>query len=284
MAFFSLRTVVRTRVAYFSDLHLEFSSLDLDMGSADLVIAAGDLFAPADRLVEPNALHPGILWLDDRIQDRPVLVVPGNHDYEGTRFPDALAAMRRAAEGTAIRVLWNETFDYRGIRYLGTPLWSDPRKPGQDWEELARFLNLVSDLPRARDENGRPLNVEWLLAQHAQARAFLSAELARDLDVPKVVITHWAPSALSQSPAWRANPKSNYWASPNEDLVEQAMVWFHGHVHETAHYRVGNHPSRGLVLSNPRGTSRLFNQASNPRFRQPALVTLSSDGNAVPEE
>ena len=65
-----------TRVAYFSDLHLEGSSLDLNVGAPDLVIAAGDIYAPHDGLREADALHPGVIWLDDRLRgDVPVLLV-----------------------------------------------------------------------------------------------------------------------------------------------------------------------------------------------------------------
>lgn len=273
---------MKTRAAYFSDLHLEGSSLDLDVGDVDLVIAAGDIFAPVDGLSSPDALHPGVLWLDDRLRgDTPVLLVPGNHDYEGTRVPHALAAMRRAAEGTAIRVLWNETFDYRGVRYLGTPLWSDPRKPEVDAQEIVRQLEWLSDLGRARDENGRPLTVEWLIGQHEEAKAFLARELARDPGIPKVVITHWAPSVRSQSAQWQDNPLSRYWACDCEDLVGQATLWIHGHIHRTVDYRVGTDPLRGRVLANPRGYIEWFNQASNREFSQPRWFDIDAFGVVV---
>lgn len=269
-----------TRVAYFSDLHLEGSSLDLNVGTVDLVIAAGDIFAPVDGLDQPDALHPGVLWLDDRLRGEvPVLLVPGNHDYERTRVPDALAAMRRAAEGTNIRVLWNESFDYQGVRYLGTPLWSDPRKPGEDEAAIVQELNLLSDLGRARDHTGRRLTVDWLIAQHLEARAFLARELARDLEVPKVVITHWAPSVRSQSAAWQDNPLSRYWACDNEDLVARAQLWIHGHIHRTVDYRVGTDPTRGRVVSNPRGYCEWFNQASNTAFAQPRWFEITPAGD-----
>jgi hypothetical protein len=271
-----------TRVAYFSDLHLEGSSLDLNVGAPDLVIAAGDIYAPHDGLREADALHPGVIWLDDRLRgDVPVLLVPGNHDYEGTRYPEALAAMRRAAEGTAIRVLWNETFDFQGVRYLGTPLWSDPRKDNENVDEIVAHLNQLSDLGRARDAQGRRLTVDWMVDQHEQARGFLACELSRDPAVPKVVITHWAPSPQSQDEAWRSNALSGYWASQSEDLVAQATVWIHGHVHRTVDYRVGLDPRKGRVLSNPRGYSEWFNQPSNQRFAQPRWFDIDTAGDVV---
>ena len=263
-----------TRLAYFSDLHLEASGLDLDVGDSTVVAAVGDIWAPISPLKASDDHHEGIWWLRQRVTDRPVLFVPGNHDYEGTRPPDALAAMRRSAEGSNVIVLWNEALTLNGVRYIGSPLWSDPTQDDENPEEIMDLLGLNTDLNRCYDAQGRPLDGRWLLEQHRQARAFIAQELAADHGLRKVVLTHWAPSVRSQHPDYAGTRLAKYWACDCEDLVAQANLWIHGHIHDSVDYRVGDDPTKGQVLSNPRGWSKTFGLATNPRFQQPAIVSI----------
>lgn len=272
------------RLAFLSDLHLEASGLDLDVGNATLVAVVGDAWAPHGALKGPRAEHEGVWWLRDRLPDRPVLLVPGNHDYEGSRPEEALAAMRRAAEGSQVTVLWNEAVTLNGVRYLGTPLWSDPTQGRADGAAILAQVEMLTDLNRSYDAAGKPLTGAWLLEQHRQARAFLAKELAQAAreGTPTVVLTHWAPSPRSQAPEHAAKPMAGYWATDCEDLVAQATLWLHGHIHDTVDYRVGPDPTRGRVRSNPRGWSRTFGLATNPAFRQPCIVDLAREPGFVP--
>lgn len=258
-----------TRLAYYSDLHLEGSNAILSPGAAGVVAVVGDVMAPpvGQRLDNPEDEHEAVWWLRQHIpEDRVVLYVPGNHDYEGTRVSHALAAMRRAAQGSHVHVLWNEAVTIDGVRYIGSPLWSDPTQGREDPAAVLEAVALGTDLRRARQDDGRPLDGAWLLEQHGQARAFIARELAQHRDMTTVVLTHWAPSVRSQDAQFSALDNGGYWACDCEDLVAQAHVWIHGHIHESVDYRVGNDPARGRVLSNPRGFSRLFNVAQNNAF------------------
>ena len=263
-----------TRLAYFSDLHLEASGLDLDVGDSTVVAALGDIEAPIRALTGADDHHEAVWWLRQRVSDRPVLFVPGNHDYERNRPWEALAAMRRAAEGSNVIVLWNEAVTLDGVRYIGSPLWSDPTQGDENPEEVLELVRLNTDLKRSFGADGRPLDGHWLVEQHRQARAFIADELAADHGLPKVVLTHWAPSVRSQHPDFAGTRLAKYWACDCEDLVAQAHLWLHGHIHDSVNYRVGDDPTKGLVLSNPRGRSDTFGLSSNPRFQMPAMVTV----------
>lgn len=260
------------KIAFASDLHTEASGIDLDPGNGDVFAAIGDIQAPRRRLRSTDE-HEGVWWLRERVQDRPVLFVPGNHDYEGSKPFEALEAMRRSAEGSNVHVLWNDRVDIGGVRFLGTPLWSNPLlgKEGMA-EEITRVIENNTDLNRVYGDDGKPLPLSWVIEQHRIARQFLQEELTRDLHIPKVVLTHWAPSVRSQKPEFADQMHSGYWASDSEDLVALSNLWLHGHIHDSVNYRIGNDPLRGLVMSNPRGWSKTFGLATNTDFHQPCVI------------
>lgn len=262
------------KIAFVSDLHTEASGIDIDPGNSDVFAAIGDIHAPRGRQ-RPHDEHEAVWWLRERVSDRPVLLVPGNHDYEGSNPLEALASMRRSAEGSNVHVLWNDRIDIGGVRFLGTPLWSNPFQGREDLrDQITRMIENGTDLNRAYGEDGKPLPAQWVVDQHMQARAFLTRELSMDPSIPKVVLTHWAPSTRSQKEEYKTQLNSGYWASDSEDLVEQAHIWLHGHIHDSVNYRIGNDPERGLVMSNPRGRSNTFGLSENLDFMQPKLITI----------
>ena len=264
---------MKPQFALVSDLHIEGSNMDLHTGSARLLAAVGDIHAPMGTIDE-RRVHPGVEWLNRKCPDIPVLYVPGNHDYEGNRFDVALDAMRHSAEGTNVVVLCNDTFDFEGVRFLGTPLFTDFSFDGELTPEYARNIQLTTDMKRSYDHDGRALTAEWMVAQHQKARAFLEEELERDPSIPKIVLTHWCPLRQMAKPEGPKDSKSGYWISPCEDLVEQAELWCHGHVHRSVDIRIGRNPNKGRVVANARGFSKLFNIAQNSQFRQPYLLDV----------
>jgi hypothetical protein len=218
----------------------------------------------------------GVEWLAEQVQDRPVLFVPGNHDYENATVSHAVEAMRRAAHGTSVRVLWNETFDHDGVRFIGTPLWCDPVRPGQDPQRIMNAISERVGLQYSLDDQGIPITSHWLVEQHRLAKAFIAEELAKDLHLPKVVLTHWAPSLRSQKKDFyfAGTDIEGYWASDCEELVMQAQLWAHGHFHDSVDYRLGNDKHKGRVVSNPRGRTKIFNMAENKAFKRTFIVAI----------
>jgi 3',5'-cyclic AMP phosphodiesterase CpdA len=62
------------RIWILSDLHIEQSKWDIPVPAPDydVLIAAGDNHTP---------LSAGLHWLAERADGRPVIYVPGNHEY-----------------------------------------------------------------------------------------------------------------------------------------------------------------------------------------------------------
>ena len=74
-----------------SDLHLSQGELPVPENDADLVILAGDLARPARA----------VAWAS-RIP-KPVLYVPGNHEFYGGSIEGTVAELKRLCAGTRIR-------------------------------------------------------------------------------------------------------------------------------------------------------------------------------------
>ncbi len=273
---FSLVIIMSVLLSVISDIHREFSNINLSPGNADIVAVVGDLERPDSDLSLPDALHGGVKWLSQEIHDRPVLFIPGNHDYLNNKVSDALAAMRRAAEGTNVHVLWNETYDFKGIRFIGTPLWTNPVRPGDNLDQIKKAITERVGLQLSFRDDGEKLDFDWLLEQHLQAKDFIAQELAKEKDIPKVVLTHWAPSLRSQPNDFyfKGSDLEGYWSSDCEELVQQATLWAHGHFHSSVDYRIGKNKKRGRVISNPRGKVKFANMSENPKFTKGFLVKI----------
>ena len=96
-----------------SDLHLSLDELNLPDTAADLVILAGDVGRP----------KAATSWAFGFA--KPVLYVPGNHEFYGDSIAGTLAGLKRLCAGTNVRVLDGDEVIVDGVRFLGTTLWTD---------------------------------------------------------------------------------------------------------------------------------------------------------------
>ena len=87
-----------------SDLHVEpRRGWDLPAADArpcfDVLVVAGDLIPRMER---------GVAWLRERVPDRPVIYVPGNHESYGCDVDRTVEKAKEAAEGSKVFVLQND--------------------------------------------------------------------------------------------------------------------------------------------------------------------------------
>ena len=228
-----------------SDLHLEFAPFEPPAVAADVVVLAGDL-APGVR---------GLEWAAARWPDRPLVVVPGNHEFYGHAHPGAIRKLVDRAAALAgvphVHVLSDAAAVIDGVRFVGATLWTDFRVLGDPAAGMAAAWLHMTDFRRIRVEPryrlARPADtVLW----HAQSVRWLRRELWAPHDGPTVVVTHHAPSARSLNPR-HVDPAAAAYASDLEALVAAsgARLWVHGHTHHCVDYRIGG----TRVLSNQRG-------------------------------
>jgi predicted phosphodiesterase len=230
-----------------SDLHLSQAGLPLPQAEADLVILAGDIARPEQALE----------WAA-RI-DRPVLYVPGNHEFYGGSIPGTLNRLRQLSAGTKVQVLDRDAVSLGGVRFLGATLWTDfmllGDGPGRAQAEEAA-LRMMRDFQRihldeARTELFTPSHCAALFARDAQ---WLATQLAQPHDGPTVVITHHAPARGSIHPRFAGSPLNACFVSDARHLLDgrRAQLWIHGHTHDSFDYAVNG----TRVVCNPRGYAR----------------------------
>jgi hypothetical protein len=234
-----------------SDLHLETETYDPQPApGAELLVLAGDIdssWAGYERFAG---------W------PVPVLVVAGNHEFDGRDFDAAALALRALCRRLGFAFLERETevltaADGQRVRVLGSARWSDfdlygaPGRP-RAMRAAGYFMRLM-----AATRGGRPFDALALRAEAQVCRAWLEAELAR---TPQgrwdktLVITHFAPSARSVDPRYGAQPTSASFCNADDDLIPRADLWLHGHLHCRHDYlvpRAGRAPTR--VVCNPLG-------------------------------
>jgi DNA repair exonuclease SbcCD nuclease subunit len=279
-----------TRLLVLSDLHLEFG-VPLDVpedAEFDVVVLAGDIHNPGKKAVRWAQEQPAFV-------DKPVLLVPGNHEYYDALLNEELEAMRRSAQGSNVQVLSRDEVTIDGVRFLGCTLWTDfavpivseadPASEDIDIERSLREANrcvmdfrLIDVTSPLRSEQRhrevkRPLRAEDTLAMHWVERDWLRRKLAHTSSHCErtVVVTHHAPAKGSIARMYATS-----WVTPAfvsdlpAEMFERVDLWIHGHTHAGFDYRKGN----CRVVSNPRGYTMRDGSLENGAFNAGLIVVV----------
>lgn len=260
------------RLNILSDLHLGKAGMPLPHTKADIVILAGDIARP-ERAIE---------WAMGF--DKPVLYVPGNHEFYGGSIDGTIEELFRLTEGTHIRLLHNQQACLHGIRFLGSTLWSDFNLEGNGPARemaIAQALRLTYDYSRIKSPASpqgllTPQEIESLFADN---RTWLEGKLSEHHDGPTVVITHHAPSPRSIHPRFADSAINTCFVSNNENLMgaDRVALWIHGHTHNNFDYTVAG----TRVLCNPRGYV-MGDKAENPDFKPGLVVEINGQRGQTP--
>jgi predicted phosphodiesterase len=271
-----------------SDLHLELGvplALPADL-QFDVVVLAGDIDNPGRRAVD-WARH------EKAFEGRPVVLVPGNHEYYGSVMEEELRCMRSAASGSAVHLLSRDVAIIDGARFVGCTLWTDfqlaVQQPGgrmavnvdQALREASAAMNdfrrievMAPARSQYRDRQMRRLlQAEDTLAQHWIERDWLLRVLSEPFDGATVVVTHHAPSGGSVAPRYASS-----WVTPAfvshlpEEFFVVPSLWVHGHTHAAFDYERGG----CRIVSNPRGYPARDGAFENNQFNAGWVVEVSA--------
>lgn len=243
------------RLHILSDLHTEFDEFDPPETDADIVVLAGDI----------GVGRGGIEWAVRQFGERPVVYVPGNHEYfhHDIGFMDEL----RSSAPANVRVLDNESCEFHGVRFLGATLWTDFMLygEGEAWFSRQRARRSIDDFSVIRNGDRR-FTPEDSVRLHEASKAWLVSELQTPFTGETVIVTHHLPATPSIASRYRNDPLNPTFASRLEDVIEiyRPDLWIHGHTHVACDYEIFG----TRVVCNPRG----YPGESADRKFQPGLV------------
>ena len=234
-----------------SDLHLETEAFDPEPAAgAELLVLAGDIdstWAGLQRFAG---------W------PVPMLMVAGNHEFDGRDLHQAWEPLREACDRAGIRLLQREEAVMsdaagRSVRFLGATRWSDFGLFGDRGRLKAERAAAYYLKKMGATLQGQPLDPQALRTEGQACRAWLERALtqpqARSANAT-VVITHFAPSLRSADPRYGRQPGTASFCNADDDLLPRADLWIHGHLHCRHDYAVdrpGRAPAR--VVCQARG-------------------------------
>ena len=239
---------------YFVPGNHEYDNLGFDSGHARLREACARL---------------GITWLD-----RQVLTLPG-HSKDGqalrllgttlwTDF-DALAASPRPWPGNAGNQ--DAPHDAQALESSeALAAWEsnpDNRKAREKAFRAADYYLKKTGTLR----HGLPFLSEAVREEGLQCQAWLRDALNQPFEGKTIAVTHFAPSLHSADPRYGRVPGTAGFCNALDDLLPQAALWLHGHLHTAQDY-----VHRGCrVVANPLGYARKKEQA---HFRAQAVIEI----------
>jgi len=260
------------RIWILSDLHIEQSKWDIPSPAPDydVLIAAGDIHTP---------LSAGVHWLAERSEGRPVIYVPGNHEWYAyqQRFTITDEAKRgqTLADDLGIYLLQDAEVVVDGVRFLGSSLWTDYEIFGNAVSAMRHAQNWMNDYRIIfPSEIGKPLKPQEALSWHKRSLVWLSEALRVPFDGTTVVVTHHLPHPKSIHPRFANDPLTPAFCSDLSELVENsgAALWVHGHTHESCDYIAG----QTRVVCNPKGYGpmKAGGKFENPNFDAGLVVEI----------
>lgn len=236
-----------------SDLHLETESFDPEPApGAELLVLAGDI----DATWAGYRRFAG--W------PVPVVVVAGNHEFDGRDIDEGTAALREHLARLDMQLLERQALAFTSasglrVRLLGTVRWCDFGVFGEAARPRAERAGTYFQHVMGARQHGRPFDVAGVREEAMRCRQWLETELARPPQGAwdrTLVITHFAPSLRSADPRYGSQPGTAAFCNADDDLIPRADLWLHGHLHCRHDYTVGRPgaaPSR--VVCQARGLS-----------------------------
>ena len=262
------------RLLVLSDLHLEFAAFKPpDPALFDIVVLAGDI------AVGVKAVH----WArrPTTFAGKPVVLVPGNHEFYGSERTRTLELLRQEAAGSNVYLLDRDEVILHDVRFLGATLWTDfeldltrGTTVEQAMRDATRGLNDFGGSIRERTPppaSRRRFTPENAAREHWLSRAWLHEQLrvpvGRDVGAT-IVVTHHAPSGRSMDPMYEGGDLNPcYYSDLPEAFFGCPALWIHGHTHTSSDYQ--HHGTR--IVCNPRGYARRNGAIENAHF-DPGLV------------
>lgn len=275
-----------------SDVHLDHNGkihrkFNFQPDPESVVVVAGDIVGWSYFDLKKNSwgrtkaakplLDDFIQYLSERC--RQVIVVLGNHDYNGTiididspTYWDCdTPNVPRISDLYDFSSFGNVKVLHRGnwivvddVVFVGATLWTDVNKRdpfslilGKQW--------LYQDFHHTFVRRGmNPLHsqeacpADWAKLHDVDKEGILNGISQSNFPTTKkvVVVTHMLPFTKSVHEKYRGNPMNAFFACTDMDQFaeEGIKLWIHGHTHDACDYSVGDM----RVICNPFGVGNQF--------------------------
>lgn len=199
---------------------------------ADLIILAGDIDTGTE----------GVTWAaheSERLQ-KPIIYVPGNHEYYGGDLPTIRSSLFQCAEESqkntndkiGVYLLDENEVIIQDVRFLGCTLWSDYKAyPNTNQHDAMLFAGSRINDHHVIRYLDKPFTPEDALTLHTKARDWLKLKLSEEFTGKTVVITHHGASLACQHKHYPMGPVTGAFLSKLDNLIEMADLWICGHSH-----------------------------------------------------
>lgn len=277
------------RVQLFSDLHLErYPDFQPQFApDVDVVVLAGDIgsYQSGSRLLTADFGLERFSPLRSNVPCAQVLYVPGNHEFDCLDFDATYGRLQETCSRLGITWLEREVVLLGNVRFVGTTLWSDFEAQVGHHTPLTRQLQLRTKAFRAANyylsknttlKSGDPVLAEGIREMALECQIWLRTALAVPFDGTTVAVTHFAPSLRSADPRYGLTPGTSGFCNALDDLLTQADVWMHGHLHCANDYIVTSQNEQGQsrtcrVVANPLGYLSKGEQAA---FQESMIIDV----------
>lgn len=236
-----------------SDLHLEYDDIsetdfvNIIIPTAEILILAGDIGNPFSQL-----FRKFIYYCSQHFTY--VLFVSGNHEYYGYNITVVDSAIEKffslSSEIPKKNVIYlnNKTFDYDGIRFIGTTLWSELNTQISNYD----YKNIMQDYTKIAKFTPELHNAYFL-----NNKLFIESHLKNQ---KCVIITHHAPSYQCIEPSFKDDKFNCCFASNLDHLLQHNNLigWIYGHLH----YNIKKYDKKNVLYSNCYRTDNYTNASA----------------------
>tara|TARA_B100002049_G_scaffold165549_1_gene124262 strand:- start:22347 stop:23120 length:774 start_codon:yes stop_codon:yes gene_type:complete len=228
------------KVAYYSDLHLEMQSWTPPKTDADVIALVGDIHI-GDK---------GIDWALRHFPDKPVLYIPGNHEYYcGINMQLLNESLASKAKGTNVHVLIDDAVIINGVNFIGTTLWTDFNLNGDIKLSMAMALGMIRDYrlitlrdPSMVNKRFTPSDAALL---HANAVQFIESQLRSHSN--NVLLSHFGIHPTCSEPQYQNDTLQPAFVSDISGLLaryrESLKAVIYGHTHYNLDFLIGSMPA-----------------------------------------
>ena len=264
------------RISLLSDTHHNFgdsSEWPHPLPDHDVLVLAGDISEYVDG---PANLTEVLAHYRSRT-DRPILYMPGNHEFYRHDYHRVLDWIRSDTQQFGIELLNCSSVRYGDVVFHGCTLWSDFTLFGPEQADLYGLYaeQSVSDF-FAIGYEGRAFRRADCASLHRQERAWLEESLASSDAPHNVVITHFAPVAQCIAERYQGDRLNPYFVAGCDSLVErfEPDLWLYGHTHQADDFVLG----KTRFINNARGYPH---ENSGSDFMPEKIIEVGSEASPV---